>query len=241
MIDKKNNIPYYIQIKEDLLNNIYEGLYKDKIPTEYELSNLYGVSRVTIREAIKELVKNNILEVIKGKGMFVKPITLTPLPGIDKVASFSNILTNKGLKTISNVLELKISSADNRISKILSVSKGRSIIQFKRIRLIANNIAVLTEAYLKYELCSDLLNVDLNVNELFVSIEKKLGIKIKHINRIIEPALSNPEQSNILIIKENSPIIYMQSFIYTKGNLLFGYIEDFFKKEFARFEFDMEY
>src|SRR3989304_10449152 len=115
MIDKRNNIPYYIQIKEDLLNNIFKGLYKDKIPTEYELSNLYGVSRVTVREAVKELVKNNILEVLKGKGMFIKPITLTPLPGIEKIASFSNILTNKGLKTISNVLELKMNPADNRI------------------------------------------------------------------------------------------------------------------------------
>ncbi|MHB1348190.1 MAG: GntR family transcriptional regulator, partial [Candidatus Humimicrobiaceae bacterium] len=233
MIDKKNNIPYYIQIKEDLLNNICTGLYKEKIPTEFELSNLYGVSRATVREAIKELVRNNVLDVIKGKGMFIKPVTLTPLPGVDKVASFSDILTNKGLKTISNVLKLEISPADNRISKILSISKGSPIIQFKRARLIGKNIAILTDAYLKYELCLNLLNVDLNVNELFVSIEKKLGIKIKHIKRIIEPALPNTEQSTILKINENSPIIYMQSFIHTESDLLFGYIEDFFKHEYA--------
>jgi len=243
MIDKRSNIPYYIQIKTDLLDKINKNIYNqnDKIPTENELSNLYGVSRVTIREAVKELVKDNILEVIKGKGMFVKPITLTPLPGIDKVASFSNILSAKGLKTISKVLELKKSFADKRISKILSITKNSSVIYLKRVRYIENNPAVLTEAYLKYELCSDIIDINLNKNELFYSIEKILGIKIRSIKRIIETELSNDEQSDYLNIKKNSPVIYMQSFIYTEKNLLFGYIEDFFKKEFARFEFDISY
>ena len=78
MVDKKSNIPYYIQIKEDLLEKINSGFYKTgkKIPTEIELSNIYEVSRITIREAIKELINENRIEVFKGRGMYVKPYTL---------------------------------------------------------------------------------------------------------------------------------------------------------------------
>lgn len=243
MIDKKSNIPYYVQVKEDLLDKINKDTYKtgEKIPTENELSNLYEVSRVTIREAIRELVKENRIEVLKGKGMFVKPYILTPLVGVDRVASFSNILSNKGLKLDVKILELKKTFANYEISKILGIPNKSPVIFYERVRYIENNPAVLTKAYMRYEICSEIINLDLRKNELFYSIENILGIKIKHIKRVLEPSFSNNDQSKILNIKEKSPIIYMQTFIYTEKKLLFGYIEDFFIKEFARFEFNISH
>jgi len=241
LIDKKSNIPYYVQVKEDLLDKMNKGIFKDnmKIPTENELSKIYGVSRVTIREAIKELVKINRIEVLKGKGMYVKPCTLTPFAGVEKIASFSHLFSNKGLNFRTKILKLEKISANHKTLKKLGILNKSSVVFLKRIRYVENKPAVLTYAYLNYEICSELLNLDLSKNGLFHSIESTLGIKIKYLKRIIEPSLSNSYQSNKLNIQEKSPIIYMQTFLYTKKELLFSYIEDFFIKEFARFEFDV--
>ena len=241
MIDKKSNIPYYIQIAESLLDKINKSDYKigSKIPTENELSNLYGVSRVTVREAIKELVQKNRLEVLKGKGMYVKPTTLTPLYGIESIASFSHILSGRGYKITTRILDLRKVYSNNEISKILSIPHHSPIIYFKRVRLLENEPAILTNAFFKYDFCADMINIDLSKNGLFYSIENILKIKIEYLKRIIEPDISNTEQSSILNIEKKSPVLYMQSFIYTKNNYLFGYVKDFFKKEFARFEFDI--
>lgn len=243
MVDKKSKIPYYIQVKNDLMEKINDGVYKtgEKIPTEAELSNLYQVSRVTIREAIKELGNENRIEVFKGKGMYVKPYTLAPILGVEKIASFSYLLLNKGLNFSIKILELKKINADQRISKKLGIINNSKIVFLKRIRYIEDDPAVYTRAYLKYEICSELLNIDLNKNSLFYSMENTLGIKIKKLKRVIEPSLSNNYQSKILNIKERSPIISMQSLLITKNNLVFCYIEDYFKKDFARFEFNLEF
>ena len=81
------------------------------------------------------------------------------------------------------------------ISKTLGILSDSPVVFLKRIRYIENNPAVLTNAYLKYENCSGLLDLDLEKNELFYSIENILGIKIKHLKRIIEPHLSNSYHS----------------------------------------------
>jgi GntR family transcriptional regulator len=239
LVDKTSKIPYYIQIKNDLLDKINNSIYKtgEKIPTEKELSNLYEVSRVTIREAIKELSNENRIEVIKGKGMYIKPYILAPLMGVEKIASFSYLLSNKGLNFSIKILEQKKINTDDKISEKIGVNINSPVVFIERIRYIEDKPGVYTKAYLKYENCSGILNIDLEKNGLFHSIESILGISINNIKRIIEPSLSNEYQSKQLKIKKNSPIIYMQSFLHTRNNLLFCFIEDFFIKDFARFEF----
>ncbi len=69
-----NGIPYYIQISDELRSNIQIEKWQEgeKIPTEMELCEIYHVSRITIRKAIDELVKDNLLVRKRAKGTFVK-------------------------------------------------------------------------------------------------------------------------------------------------------------------------
>lgn len=71
---EKNSIPFYKQIKEDILKKIEKGEYKvgDKIPSIFELSKIYNVSNIVVRQALGELMNEGYLEGIPGKGTFVK-------------------------------------------------------------------------------------------------------------------------------------------------------------------------
>ena len=66
-------VPLYKQIVHDLVSRIKSGVYSegDKLPTETELMEEYGVSRITVRSAIKELEDADIVERTRGKGTFV--------------------------------------------------------------------------------------------------------------------------------------------------------------------------
>lgn len=73
MIDKSNPIPLYYQIKNDIFNDIENGTYiaGERLPAERLLAEQYGVTRMTIRQAIKVLVEQDYLHVRQGSGTFV--------------------------------------------------------------------------------------------------------------------------------------------------------------------------
>lgn len=73
-LNTTSDIPLFEQLKNDLLEQIKKGIYisGQQIPTETELSELYHVSRITIRRAITELCNEGVLIKKQGKGTFVK-------------------------------------------------------------------------------------------------------------------------------------------------------------------------
>ncbi|WP_245590368.1 GntR family transcriptional regulator [Aneurinibacillus terranovensis] len=75
-LDSNNPIPLHVQLKNILEEQILQGYYKEKIPSERELMDMYSVSRSTVREAVSILVREGILQKVHGKGTFVsaKPI-----------------------------------------------------------------------------------------------------------------------------------------------------------------------
>jgi GntR family transcriptional regulator of arabinose operon len=82
MINKNNPIPLYYQIKNDIFNDIESGKYAagERLPAERLLAEKYGVTRMTIRQAIKFLVEQDYLHVRQGAGTYVsdrKPLTET--------------------------------------------------------------------------------------------------------------------------------------------------------------------
>ena len=72
-VDKSNRIPLYLQIIEQILGLINDGqLVKgDKIPNEYILCEIFGVSRLTLRQALKELESDGQIYRKSGEGTFI--------------------------------------------------------------------------------------------------------------------------------------------------------------------------
>lgn len=73
MIDKNNPLPLYYQIKDDIFHDIESGKYHigERLPAERVLAEKYGVTRMTIRQAIKSLVEQGFLHVRHGSGTYV--------------------------------------------------------------------------------------------------------------------------------------------------------------------------
>ncbi|WRS26308.1 GntR family transcriptional regulator [Oscillospiraceae bacterium MB08-C2-2] len=116
-IDKASTVPLYFQLKQILLEYLEQG-HPDPslpIPTEQSLSEDFGISRPTVRQAINELVVEGRLYRIKGKGTFVctPSIELNMLMRVD---SYENSLRRKGMIPKTDVLKFVAKQADARIA-----------------------------------------------------------------------------------------------------------------------------
>jgi GntR family transcriptional regulator, arabinose operon transcriptional repressor len=87
MIDKNNPIPLYYQIKDDIFNDIESGKYApgERLPAERLLTEKYGVTRMTVRRAIKFLIELGFLEARHGSGTYVSARKLSKMENGNKI------------------------------------------------------------------------------------------------------------------------------------------------------------
>ena len=98
-----SQLPLYQQLLEDIKADINDGKYStgDKIPSELELADVYGVSRITVRRAVAELCNEGYLVKRQGKGTFVDlPKINRKIPQDAKVLSFSKACAMRGAETL---------------------------------------------------------------------------------------------------------------------------------------------
>ena len=98
MIDKNSPIPVYYQLKEMIKEKIADGTWQvgQCIASERELTEAYGVSRMTVRQALGELVQEGLLVREKGKGTFV----CEPKVKQEDMMSFSEIIKKENVDAI---------------------------------------------------------------------------------------------------------------------------------------------
>lgn len=133
MIDKSSPIPFYYQIKEDILRQVETGELKcgDQIDSENGLMKKYDVSQITVRKAISELVTSGVLYRIRGKGTYVaakrQQHTTSLRSFAEEMVSFGNRDTDTKVISIDEVVNERINSELNLdlSSKTIMISRIR--------------------------------------------------------------------------------------------------------------------
>ncbi|MGC8778569.1 MAG: GntR family transcriptional regulator, partial [Candidatus Caldatribacteriaceae bacterium] len=156
------SVPLYQQLKNILKGQILSGILKpgDQIPSETDLSRIYGVSQITVRQAVKSLVEEGFLYRKQGRGTFVaSPKLRRRLP---KLYSFSEDMVELGLQPSSKLLEETVIEADEELAELLRLPpSNRRVNKLVRVR-IANGEPILIERTLiPVYLCPDLFTEDL--------------------------------------------------------------------------------
>ena len=122
IVDPSNPIPKYIQISAWLKEVIQSGRYKvgERLPSEVELSQMCGVNRNTLRQAIAELTTAGILRKEKGTGTFVNSPAASELRHkLERIYSFRDMLGQSGIKAKTIVVETGIEKADDYVARTL--------------------------------------------------------------------------------------------------------------------------
>ena len=133
-ISRNSPIPLYQQVKQLVLRAIETGSLSPNngLPSERELVELLGVSRITVRQALTELVQQGILYTTPSKGFFVAekqhPYELNAL------LSFSALAAERGQVSSSDVIEAAVIPASAPIARQLLVTTGSEVVSILRLR-----------------------------------------------------------------------------------------------------------
>lgn len=123
----------YLKLKNSLADDISQGKYQpgDVLPSENDLIKTWTISRITVRNAIKQLAHEGLVYTIQGRGTYVAESKITNyLPGL---TSLYKDVQKKGLTPQSIVLKFEHISADHDVAARLHLSPGDPVIHFIRV------------------------------------------------------------------------------------------------------------
>ena len=200
MIDKNSPIPVYFQLKEDILRKISEGYWKvgECIDSERELAEHYEVSRMTIRQALGELVQDGILIREKGKGTFV----CEPKVKQQDVMSFTDIVEKVGGNLETEVLEFEFIDTPSEFKDIL---KDDKVYRINRIRKVDGECIAMELVHISPKICGNLESADLT-GSLFKIIEEN-GHFINHSESSIKAIVMDDYYKNMFKVSKTLPLI----------------------------------
>src|SRR3990172_5248384 len=164
-IDPHSKLPLYDQIERNLRDLIINGKWNpgEVMPSEWELVELYGVSRLTVRRALDELVRQNWLDRKQGVGTFV-PQPVTASISASKL-SFTEQMRSIGRKPSSQLVNQRETPATAKIARLLRIEEGQSIIEITRVRLADDEPILLETSCLSMNSFPSLVSYSWSENE----------------------------------------------------------------------------
>ena len=213
-ISKYNSEPIHIQIEDMIMEDIKKGVLKlgDRVGSEFGIANKYGISRSTVRNVFDRLVAKNILMRRAGKGTFVAfPVTTK---NTSLLVGFSEKMKEIGYTTRTKVDKVEVKTISSNLQKILRLSQDDKIIEINRIRFINEIPFVIHCAFLSFERCKHIMNIDLEKFSLTSSLKNILGFRLSHAEETIYSYASTSEESKLLEIKKGSPILAVEGLTY---------------------------
>jgi GntR family transcriptional regulator len=218
-IDKKSPIPAYFQLKTILLDKINSGEYPagSIIPSERELSENLGISRMTVRQAINLLSSERFLIREKGKGTFVNEIKFEQ----KNIMSFSQTVIQQGMLPSTRVLELTEEVDCFDIKEYLNLDSDQKVFRIKRLRLADETPIAVEEVFIPEKLCPNINKLDLT-KSLYDLLKTNYSIDISYIDNKIEAVKADKENRVLLMLSAGVPVLEISGISYTKeGNKLF--------------------
>ena len=237
MIDKNSPIPLYHQVKEDIIAGIQANELKagQKIAGEHELHVKYGVSQITIRRALAELVAEGYVARVRGKGTFISNKRHK-----HKTSFFSFSEEMKRLGFESSIILLELARVHNaNIAKKLGLDELEAFAKIKRVRLGNGEPFGLQTSYIP-EKCVGMQAFD-NFEQTgsIYKILQRVGIlpnRVREIYRVVQ--FSNPETQKLLDVSLGAPAFFVERYSYDQSDNLFEYTESILRGD--RYELETE-
>lgn len=216
-LDHENATPLYKQLKDIIKQKIIDGEFQpnQKIPSELQLSKMYNVSRITVRNAITELVDEDLLIKKQGKGTFVS------IPKIEdnvlEDISFSLTCKINKVKPGSKIIKNVIKDANERDIAELNLHENDKVVYIKRIRYADDEPVILEHNFFPSKFAF-LLNEDLENQSLYEILNDKYGITRAKSKRTIEIITASEEEASLLAISKGEPLLLHREIVYDKNN-----------------------
>jgi GntR family transcriptional regulator len=214
MLDRDSAIPLHTQLAALLRSRIHDHqlLPNTQLPSERELCDAHGVSRITVRNALNELLHEGLVYTAVGKGTYVADWALSE--ELQPLSSFSDDLKRRGLEVSSRVLEARVVAAGYEIAEQLQVPPGAEVVRLYRLRLADGALIALQLSHLPHHLCPGLANYDFTTRSLFETLRTEYGHQLLHADTTISAALPRAEETRLLQLSTRAAVLISEQTTY---------------------------
>ena len=209
--------PKYYIVKRAIIRKIEKEEYKENelIPSERELTEMFGVSRITVRRAVYELVGENYLYRIQGKGTYVKSDKIQQ--NLISITSCTQDVINLGMTPRRHVISASTEIADQRRRRLLELGDNERVFRLERIYFADDDPLNHTVTYLPYKLFPGIDAHDFSCESLYSVLGSQYGCQITTATRTIEAVLAEGKIARYLEVSSGTPILHFEC--VTRGKI----------------------
>jgi GntR family transcriptional regulator len=146
VLDRSSESPLWAQFRDALRLQILQGVLPigAKLPSEAELGEQFGISRIVVREALADLVRNNLIYKIKGRGAFVSARERDE-DFVSTVLGFSDEMERKGRSVRTQILTQELRAPTGQEATSLGLTDDTQVVALKRLRSVDGELRLLVE------------------------------------------------------------------------------------------------
>ena len=241
-VDRNNISPLYEQVKKHLLTLIDNGILVtgDILPSEKTLEDDFGVSRVTIRRALQELVHEERIVRIPGKGSFVLSPKIEPLTAL---TSFSENMRAQGYVPTYQQAQISIEDVKPNVASKLRVPENSRVVHVNRLMLADGLPMAIQDAYLPYAIYQvkpSFFTPEVLTNiSMYKVLELELGVKLYRAEEWVDASKAYPEEADKLQISPGDLLLIIERLTYSSENLPIEYVKLIFPANRYRYKVEL--
>ncbi|GHO87444.1 GntR family transcriptional regulator [Dictyobacter formicarum] len=215
MISRQSATPLYQQIEQYLLQEITSGalVAHSRLPSEREMVKQWEVSRITVRQALNDLVLRGYLYSVPGKGFFVASKQEQPNE-FAALLSFSEVAQAHKQVPHSRVLKAHMIPASATLAYQLQISPGTEIVELERLRYLDGQPVGIQYNWLPHSLCREILENDFSAASLYGLLREQYGHQLAQGRMTISARLATEQEASYLALPQPGVVLTVDQITY---------------------------
>lgn len=239
VIDKTNDVPYYLQIYNVLKERIDTGIYESNIllPSENMLVEEFQVTRITLRNAIKKLKDEGRIYTEKGKGSYINPPKIEQ--SLFKFYSFGRNYTDKDWNANTSLISINTSSFEAEAQNKLALTSDKAVTQIIRLRKLDTVPVIVETSYIPTDLVLGINSFDFEKNSIYDILEQHYKLKIVKAKEYLDPCVTDTYYSNLLEVSKGTPVFITERITYSNNEIPIEFRKSIIRSDKFRFSVEL--
>lgn len=229
MLDRTSSTPLHIQMEKLMREKMAKREWAPghSIPSENELSQIYGISRMTVRNVITRLVQEDLFERIPGKGTYVKEPKI-----IAKSLSYAGVreqLEQMGYEVNTKVLSITNRKVSSKTAQKFSLPPDTDFYVIQRLRYVKGVPLSMHTSYIPASYSPGLEQMDLENEQLCVILSRVYGFKQVKTIETLESVAASKAEAELLDVRIGHPLLLLEDSILTENGIVYEYARVVFR------------
>lgn len=213
---EQSAVPLHTQVRERLRERIADGSYgpSARLPTESEIGSIFGVSRITVRQALGDLQNEGVIIKVPGKGTFVA--RARPSQELARLEGFGEAMSRKGHRIVNRVTGHAQVKACSEVAARLHLPPEALVTEIRRVRYLDQAPVSFEVTYLPTHIGERLRHENLAERDIFLILERDYAIPLGHADIQIGAVNASSELADALRVVPGTALLRIERLTFTQ-------------------------